>query len=341
MLHEISLRRLVRPSAMTGITITEFASDDTELTCPYFHQRFFTSDGRFLVCQGRFDGLTEAVLVDREEAKAYRLTDGGANAHGGDMAPDGRTFFFTREGGVWSVDVSSGHDKKHFPLPDEGGYRPSGLLHVNATGSLIAVAGNREHASGVKTGCVWTIAAADGKAQPIVERPFAIGHVQFSTVDPGLVMYCHETGGAAPQRMWLARTDGPHPGALFHDPGHPWVTHETFTGNGQRVVFIRHPEGLALINPDNTGYHAVDAPGAWHPGPSFDGTRVAFDTHGGELWLADLRAGKHRKLSAGERGPDGPHMHPRFAPDDATLVWTSSRDGQPRTALLDIAGVSA
>ncbi len=337
MLSPVAVKRSTRPSQVPGIDIVEFASEETGLVCPYFHQRFFTPDMTYFACAGEFGNKTEVVRVEVGTGNAVRLTEGGAHVHTGDLAPDGRTFYFTRDRQtLWSVDLLTGVETARYELPREDGYECTASVHLNADGSLIAVAGNREHASGVKTGRIWTIATADGTIRPVIERPFQFGHVQFSTTDPTLIMYCHETGGASPQRMWLARTTGEHPGALFTDPGHPWVTHETFTRDGKWVVFVRHPEGMGMIRPDRTGAREIDAPGAWHPGPTPDASAIVYDRHDGQLRLRRLDDGADTQISPTELGSGGPHIHPCFAPDGHTAVWTSSASGRPHPALADL-----
>jgi len=174
MFEPVALDVRRRPSLVSGLEITDFASPDTELICPYFHQRFFAADSRSFICQGTFDGAHEAVLVRMEEAKAWRLTDGGANVHTADLAPDPRTLYFTRDQALWSVDVETGAEARLRDLPAEDGYTCLRCVHRNADGSLIAAAANREHASGVREGRVWAIPIAGGPARAIVDRPFQI-----------------------------------------------------------------------------------------------------------------------------------------------------------------------
>lgn len=340
MFEQLEIQRTTRPAEAAGVEVVEYVRPEADLTCPYFHQRFFTPDGRRFVCSGELEGTAEAVLIDRETAEAWRLTEGGANVHTGDLAPDGRTFYFVRGAALWSVDLGAGEETERFPLPNVDGYACSGCLHRNVDGMLLAGFANREHASGVKEGRVWTLDTQTGEAGVVVERPFQIGHVQFSTTDPGLVMYCHETGGSSPQRMWLARTDGQHSGALFDEPGHPWVTHETFSGDGSAVVFIRHRDGMGVIRPDNTGFEALDAPGAWHPGPNHDASWIVHDTHRGEIRLHSRATGESVLVANDEIGKPDKHPHPRFARDNRTIVWTCSRGGHARPALADVTGVT-
>jgi Tol biopolymer transport system component len=324
-----------RTTSREGVDVREWISPDIDLICPYFHQRFITEDQRFLLCEGRFEAGSAVVRLDMADHEAVRLTAPGASPHGGDLSSDGRFFYFVRGQHLCRVEVGTGKEEAllHFPTRELTFLRQ---VHLSPDGAHLVVGANRVHASGVKTGDVKVVDLRTGSIRTIVSRPFQIGHVQFSTSDPGLVMYCHETGGASPQRMWLARLDSAHPGALYDRPGHPWVTHETFCGNGKRIVFIRNPEGVGTIRPDNSDAETFEVPGAWHPGPSRTADRIVFDTHGNGLGILWTGNGKYTILSRGERTSDAPHMHPRFAPDDKTVVWTASRDARPHPACANL-----
>ena len=334
MLQPIEVRRCTQRGATPGLVVTQYSAG-VGLVCPYFHQRFITPDQRYLICEGRFGERSDVVRIDLVTAEALRLTNAGAAVHVGDLAPDGRRFFFVRERAVWWVDIVTGEEKRLTASPSADGYEPMSCLHFSAGGRRLAMGGNRKHASGVLEGRVWAVDAGTGEPEPVVDRPFRIGHVQFSTADPELVMYCHETGGASPQRIWLARTDGVHPGAVFPDPGHPWVTHETFTGDGQWIVFIRNPEGIGMIHGDGTGFRAFGVPGAWHAGPSHSGDRVLYDTPGGDIGLLRTDTGATTMLARGQHEGGKAHPHPRFAPDDHTAVWTCTAGALSSVCLAD------
>ena len=332
-MQRVPIERQTRASKMPGVEIEDYLSSETDLVCPYFHQRFVTPDQRFLICEGTFDGVKEAVRLDLEAGEAVRLTEGGAVVHVGDLNPAGDSFFFVRGQEVWSVAVATGVQSRVAQVKPTDGAAVLGFVHFAADGSFLAMGGNRTHASGVKLGRVYALCPDTGQLTTLVERPFQIGHVQCSTTDPDLIMYCHETGGASPQRMWLMRLSEGVSRPLFPLPGHPWVTHETFTGDGQRIVFIRNPEGMAVIRPDNSELTEIDLPRAWHPGPNRDGSLVVFDSHDGYVGLWSAATGRAHLLVTEELGPGAPHLHPCFLPDDRTVVWTASGNGRPHPAI--------
>jgi len=300
------------------------------MICPAFHQRFFARDGSFFLCEGRFQGRPQLVQVEVETGNAWRLTQGSGSVQTGDLAPNGRTFYYVRKKHLCSVDVPSGQERLQCHLPRDAGYETGAQIHVNADATRIVISGNRKHASGADMGRIWTF--CDGNWLRILDRPFRIGTVQFSPTDPDLILYSHETEGASAQRMWFARTDDSHPGALFTEPGHPWVINETFSGNGQWVVFVRHPEGLGFIRSNKTDFQPASAPLSWHAAPSTDASRVVFDDHEGTLWLYS----RHGIQQLARQQYDGGEitMQPRFGPEDRFVIWTSTGQGLPHPVLL-------
>ena len=83
-----------------------------------------------------------------------------------------------------------------------------------------------------------------------------MGHVQANPWMPGEIVYCHETTGDAPQRIWTVRADGTGNRPLYAEPGDEWVTHETFA-TADEVMFNlmghlpwlrERPTGIAVVN---------------------------------------------------------------------------------------------
>lgn len=182
-----------------------------------------------------------------------------------------------------------------------------------------------------------------GEMKVVIDTPFQIGHVQANPWVPGEIVYCWETGGDAPQRMWTVRADGSGNRPLFEEDERDWVTHEVVVTKDE-VMFnlIGHqkrlrvrPTGIAVVNlrtnvvqllgqieergedRNELGANAAGPDpygGFWHCNGSPDGRWAVGDTFGGDLWLIDRRDGCRSLLSTDHKmKPD--HAHPTF---DAT-----------------------
>lgn len=198
-----------------------------------------------------------------------------------------------------------------------------------------------------------------GALKVVLDTPFLMGHVQANPFKPGEILYCHETGGDAKQRMWITNADGSNNRPLFKEEPLDWVTHETFVGPDE-VMFnlIGHqsrlrvrPTGIAIINTktnaveligqvterqeedkNDLGVNAAGRDsygGFWHCNGSFDGKWAVGDTFTGNLWLIDRKTGKRSLLSTDHKmKPD--HLHPTFSDDSTRVLVQSGRwtDGQ-------------
>ena len=81
----------------------------------------------------------------------------------------------------------------------------------------------------------------------VVALPFQTGHIQANPWVPGEIVFCWETGGKAPQRIWIVRSDGTGLRPLYPEAEYEWVTHE--------VVITKDEVAFALMGhrPVGTG----------------------------------------------------------------------------------------
>jgi oligogalacturonide lyase len=197
---------------------------------------------------------------------------------------------------------------------------------------------------------------ATGRVRTVGESPFRMGHVQANPFAPGEILYCHETGGDAPQRMWVVKADGTGNRPLFKEGPTDWVTHEQFA-DADHVIFNlmghkrdlrREATGILVVSlRDDTVEHLGQIPleeferreianfsdpnipsdssstgGYWHNAVTYDGRWAAADDFDGSIWLIDRANGERRLLSTGHRmRPD--HAHPSFSPDGKRLLIQS------------------
>lgn len=194
----------------------------------------------------------------------------------------------------------------------------------------------------------WGIAVLDvagGAYRVAAAVSFRVGHVQANPFVPGIIMFCHETGGDAPQRMWVVHADGSHLHPFYKETYEEWVTHEVWWGPRRAIFTIwpydeahkKLPHGVVSAHLD-TGVPTVHSQfPAWHTHGSPDGRWAVADDFDGNLWLIDVAASERRLLTQGHRraGFDT-HLHPSFTPDSKAVVFNSSRNNSDDVFLVDV-----
>jgi len=181
------------------------------------------------------------------------------------------------------------------------------------------------------------IAAVDlktGAYRIVLRTPFLMGHVQVNPWVPGEIVYCNETGGDAPQRIWTVRADGTGNRAVFKEAADDWVTHEVvvdrdtlvFNLMGHTPELRKRPTGIMAINlrtDEMTPLGQISrGQGFWHSQATADGRWALGDNFDGEVFLLNRRTGEIRLLSTGHvMKPD--HTHPNFSPDGTRILVQS------------------
>jgi oligogalacturonide lyase len=215
---------------------------------------------------------------------------------------------------------------------------------------------------------------ASGKTRTVLEVPFRMGHVQANPIKPGEILYCHETGGDAPQRMWIVNADGSNNRPVFAEHDDDWVTHEQFA-DADHVMFNlmghttrlrQRPTGIMVVSlrdgtlenlgqPDSyynaaqqQQYSDPNIPGGnearggfWHNAVTYDRRFAAGDDFDGNVHLIDRRTGGRTLLTTGHRmRPD--HAHPSFSADGTRLLIQSGllTDGQRLSLIVVPTGVT-
>ncbi len=194
----------------------------------------------------------------------------------------------------------------------------------------------------------WGIVAfniSSGQWKKVCEVDFKTGHTQANPLIPGLLMFCYETGGDAPQRMWVVKQDGSGLKPFYKETYNEWVTHEVWWGPDRAIFTVwpydeehkKMPHGV-LSADLATGTPTLHSQyKAWHVHGSPDGKWAVGDDFDRNLWLIQISTGERHLLTQGHLSPNGKnHPHASFTPDSKAIVFTSSKMGNDDVFLAEI-----
>lgn len=198
----------------------------------------------------------------------------------------------------------------------------------------------RFEVAGRGPGGIRSIDLKTGELKTVIDLDLRMGHVQTSHWTPGEIIYCHETTGDAPQRMWAVMADGSNNRPIYVETADEWVTHETSSGPDEvmfnimgHLPYLRErPTGVAVVNLRTQemkilGQVEEALPngtkgGFWHCNGSPDGRLAVADTFLGGIYLIDRKTGTQTLLTTGHKmRPD--HTHPIFSPDSKRVCIQS------------------
>jgi len=214
----------------------------------------------------------------------------------------------------------------------------------------------KNHPGGIRTVNVKT-----GEIKSAFNVDFTMGHVQASPFVTREIVFCHETGGDSPQRMWFGDMNTNTYRPLYIESDYEWVTHETIA-NADHVYFnvLCHlerlktkPSGIFSVNLRNGHVQVLgqvrseninddlkaipaQANSFWHCNGSQDGKWAVGDDFAGNISLINVKTGQIHLLTTGHvMKPD--HAHPYFSTDNKKVLIQSGKlsDGK-RLAIMII-----
>ncbi|MFT3746534.1 MAG: hypothetical protein QM785_19860 [Pyrinomonadaceae bacterium] len=205
---------------------------------------------------------------------------------------------------------------------------------------------------------------ATGKFKHVVSVPFQVGHIQTNGWVPGEIVFCWETGGKSPQRMWTVKSDGTGLRPVYPEPETDWVTHEAvitkdevaFAIMGHRKIAggtkdvgeatgvqgvnpgqepewgpsgtREKPTGLGIVNLRTREMRIVgqtkEGSGLWHVSGSPDGRWAVGDDFSRSIYLIDRHSGEMIMLSTGHKPTAQDHPHPTMSPDGTKIQIQSA-----------------
>ena len=203
-----------------------------------------------------------------------------------------------------------------------------------------------------------------GEVKHVVAVPFQVGHIQTNPWVEGEIVFCWETGGKSPQRLWTVKSDGTGLRPVFPEDERDWVTHEAVIGKDEVAFAImghrripggtkdvgeatgvggvnpgqepawgpsgtrERPTGLAIVNLRTREMliagQTKEGSGLWHVSGSPDGRFAVGDDFSRSIYLIDRKTGEMMLLSTGHKPTAQDHPHPTMSPDGTKIQIQSA-----------------
>ncbi|MFD3003564.1 TolB family protein [Pontibacter toksunensis] len=193
---------------------------------------------------------------------------------------------------------------------------------------------------------IYSVDFDSNKTTKLVEVPFRTGHFQANPFVSGEMMYCWETGGDAPQRMWVLSVDKKGKVTnrpVYKEKADEWVTHEVFAGPDHVLFNLmghidrlrKNPTGIVLFNIRTNEVakrlgQAKELGGYWHSAGTQDLKWAVGDSFDGNIYRINIETGDATLLTTGHRpNTKSPfssqaHAHQSISPDGKWVLFNSS-----------------
>lgn len=351
--------------AKTGMTITALTTHPANDLKIYQTHPQWTSDGAHIVFRSDRTGSNQYFAYSEASGEIIQLTQSKVSQIC--LSRKDKVMYYIRTGqnnaqSVVSLDLGKllSDSAKNRTLSADGFERtiasfPSGKQNH---GGLSLDADETQIYLGIRESdtqfALQGIDLSTGAVNTLIDLPWQIGHIQANPWKPGEILYCHETGGDAPQRMWLINADGSNNRPLYEEAPTEWVTHEVW-GDEDHVFFNLSggkgptiptdprrlkPHGIASINVRTKAvmlHDQVPIESYWHCAVTSDLKKAIGDTHDGDLYLIDLINGGRTLLTADHLPKGGPaHPHQNFSPDGRRVLFGSALFGNPDLMTLEL-----
>lgn len=328
----------------SGLEVVEIDPPGARTTNLYYHFSNFVAGDRGVLFAADAQEGPQLFLYDPATGKTRQVTRGaGWAASAACPHPaDARLVYIPRGWAIEEVNIESGRVRRvgEAPEPRTGGLQQPSMTPDNRS---LAVARQRDASN-------WEIGLMDistGAWRSVVTAGFRIGHVQHHPSLP-LIFFVWETGGYAPQRTWLAPSDGGASRPFYYTtdpklwltPLKEWVTHESWIPATGELTMVVDKTGIvitdagAAAHPEKAQFIAGHY---WHVRASDDGRLLLADDFDGRLWLLERVTGNRRLIASGLRGAvRAVHAHASFSHSGRYVFFNTGRARQT-VALIDLA----
>jgi oligogalacturonide lyase len=335
----------------TGAIVTRLTSSPAKDDKIYQTHPNWTADGSHLIFFSDRTGRDEVFATEEATGEIIQITDGDSGAIV--VARHDNVLFVVRDDSVFAVNLNAlltdskkgtiksaaAYRQKIATLP--AGCRLSGTFTEDANGEIL-------YFGLVDSSTAYSIQKLDlatGKFSTVVNLDFKVGHCQAHPSKSGIISYCHETGGDAPQRMWITNSDGSNNRPFYRETYEEWVTHEVWW-TADRMLFAIWPKneqmklkpyGIGSLSMTDFDHHVHDQFPYWHVCGTPDGKYAVGDTFNGQLYLVEICSGKRRLFTQGHR-PAGAtsHQHQSISPEGKRVLFVSSKFGNWDLMTVDI-----
>ena len=339
--------RTVYRDERSGRQVVRLTSSPAEDVKVYQTHPSWTADGRWIVFRSSRTGEEQLVAVHEETGAIVQLTDEPGVQVGQVCLSRSKPELLTVIGdSVVLIRLRGLLEEGSGPARLPSGYRSTvGRIPPGArlSGSMSWDAAEKELYLGLvhperpaeRRWSISCLALDSGKLRAVIDLDFRVGHVQAHPRTAGLILYCHETGGDAPQRMWVVRGDGSGNRPFYRETFDEWVTHEVwwderrslFTVWPKNEAMRRKPHGIASVSLDGAVKFHSRFP-YWHVTGAAGCRYGVGDTFDGRIFRVDLETGARVLLTQGHRvKKEGAHPHPTLHPGGGRVLFNSNAAG--------------
>ncbi|MCJ8165946.1 biopolymer transporter Tol [Pontibacter sp. E15-1] len=232
----------------------------------------------------------------------------------------------------------TGYEKVVATLPDA--LKPGGMcLDINDNRIFFSTK------EGENRSAIYSVEFDTNKTTKLAEVPFRTGHFQANPFVSGEMMYCWETGGDSPQRMWLLNVDkqgNVQNRPIYKEKDDEWVTHEVFAAPDYVLFNVmghldrlrKNPTGIKLLNTRTNEARllgqAKESGGYWHSAGTKDLKWAVGDSFDGNIYRLNIETGEATLLTTGHRPTtkspfsSQAHAHQSISPDGKWVLFNSS-----------------